>query len=111
MQTLTITRVVLTPTPSGNTQCSVFYSLGSDPTNWQLIDNNVTVPPDGNLGTALVVSTIPDNETDIHVRAVANCGGTPYEYDNNCGHDDNNYDRRHDNYDYCGHYHYNYHFK
>jgi hypothetical protein len=79
MQTLTVTRVVLTPTPSGNTVCTVYYSVDSDPTNWQLIDNNVSVPPDGNLTTALVVNTIPDSETGVNVRAVANCGGTPFD--------------------------------
>lgn len=78
MQTLTITKISLVPIPSANTVCSVWYALGSNPTSWIPIGTNVSVPPNGNLLTALEVKNIADSETFVNVKASANCGSAAY---------------------------------
>lgn len=72
---ITITHVGLSNVPSTNQTCSFYYKLQSEPEiNFQLVNNNVAVQPNGDLVTPLVISGL-DFDTIYTVRCVNNCSG------------------------------------
>lgn len=77
--TITISTIDWGNTPSGNQTVTLEYKLWSD-SSWVLIDNNVTVEPDGDILDSPLPSVSGLTENELYYVRVSNNCSSPLEY-------------------------------